>query len=446
MSTALAEAIVAAAKREGVVTVVVSPAPNTGPPSGGGVDPNQYNELNAAYERVKAAHGAVTAERDGFSLQLREMEAKARHYESLAAAQGGQPGAAPGAVPAQPAAIVAYEGLPIDVLQLDEKMLKSLSKTRGWDTLGKLRAALLEGKLKTEAKLTKDDIIGVAEKLLGKVPPSGVPAPTGAAAPTSNTGGAADVPIGQKDRSWMERLQAARRKEQKKRGIEAKMDQLRRGAFVGADGKPLAPQDAAKVLDTESKVLEVTNAQMTALLWSCGFEFDPAKGFGGVDDALTKAGLVALVETAPTTAEQAQQPAAPIPVPAAPQPPMMQQPMPPQAQPQQPAPSYPQQPQYAPPAPQPQPPPPPAFQQPPQGYPQQPQYAPQPGYAPPYPGQGAPPQGMAPGYGPPQGYAPQPGYPQQPPQGYAPQQPQYAPPPPPSGPGQVPTMTPGFPG
>jgi hypothetical protein len=338
---------------------------------------SQY--VGALKQRDEATTALLAAqqERDKYSAAAREAEARAAGLtQQLQAAAAGQPVQMPAPGAAQGASQVSqFDGLNVEVLGLEEKLLKSLTKTRGWATIGQLKAALLEGKLKSEAKLSKDEVIGIAERLLGKPPSLPTPAGVGVAA-----GPASTAPSGHKDRDWKERLTAARRKEAKKSQIMGKLQQI--VAEIGKYAQGQVPPQLLQAKDTEEKTLELTNAQVAALLWACGFEFDPAAGpagFSSVDATLTRYGLVQFIETLPTN------PAGVVlPTQAAPQPPQQQ--MAPQGPPMQPqmvpAPQY-----QAPPNGFPTPP-----GMPPQGYPQQPQgYAPQQqapqGYAPP---QGAP--------------------------------------------------------
>jgi hypothetical protein len=312
----LVEAVVEAAKNHGVIAVLVSGEGSNGhAPPAAGADADVVARYNAALGRVQALEGqiardtdavrAAQSERDLYAARIREHEAtiaQLRANGSAATATMGGTTAPQGG---------SLDDQSIDILGIDDDAAKKL-KRREWTTIGKLRSALLEGKLASEAKFTKDAIIAVSWLLLGKTPPSTLPAGAPAAAPSAT--GAADVPTGFTDRPWKERLGAARKKERDRKVIEGKIAALtaQMNAVTDPAQKGALQQEVAAKMGT----LDTVCGQMFCLLWACGL-INPGT-FGNVkeltvDAALTVGGLPHLVETPPQPqgAAAAQAPTAP---------------------------------------------------------------------------------------------------------------------------------------
>lgn len=183
-----------------------------------------------------------------------------------------------GQVPAQaPAATGAREDQGIDTLGFeDEKLLRKLTRL-GYDTIGKLRVAHNEAKLRTDAKLKKDWLIEVGERLAGL---------TGGGAVAAGANGASDVPAGHQDRPWMERLALARVKQKEldeRRALHAEKEAEYAKHKEGEEPEGLDDQ----ILELEDGIAAAEN-HCEALKWCMGL--DPS-GEMTLDEALHAADL-----------------------------------------------------------------------------------------------------------------------------------------------------------
>jgi hypothetical protein len=302
----LVEAAVEAAKKHGVVAVLIGGGDGAPPmaPSAAASD-DVIARYNAASARVQALEVEVakrdewlkttTTERDSFGTRIREAEA------TISSLRAGAGAATPGGTTAPAGGTLDDQS--IDILGIEgEDVVKKL-KGKGWDTIGKLRAAHLAGKLASEAKLSKDVIISVAWAILGKVPPAALPtgAPAVVVSSATPTGGATDVPAGITDRAWKERLNAARKKEREKKTVEARVAQAT--AHLATITDPAARAPIVMQIASDTGTLDVLGGQMFCLLWAIGLcapgVFKSVKDVS-VDVALQTAGLLQLVETPPT--------------------------------------------------------------------------------------------------------------------------------------------------
>jgi hypothetical protein len=259
----------------------------------------------------------LVRERDGFSAEVRKLEAKVAAAEAAADAR---PANGTNGAHAAAEGIAAYGSEPVATLGLDEKVLKVLRKLDITTVGGLCDAYRADDKPLTGAKLTKDQLIDIGERLLGRVPPAAVArAIQGDAAPASAGSGA---PAEHIDRSWPDRIGAARRKEEKFVGAKARAE-THRGellkrwpACIGLDAegqeavkspKGMTAKDIEAFEDlrhhytVESGVAEVLLSQVQALLWGCGLTYDDNDA-SAVDGSLKRAGLVHLMAAAPAPA------------------------------------------------------------------------------------------------------------------------------------------------
>ena len=166
----------------------------------------------------------------------------------------------------------------------DEKLERKLRRL-GWDTIGKLRAGLMEGKL-AENKIKKDWLIEVGMKLAGAGPSRAATAPTGpinGAAP-----GGAEVPGGHSDRPWEERLTLARQKQANLDGLRSELNskqaELKKYTDKGAD-VPEALDDSVVELEDSIALVE---GQLVAMRWCMNLDVDPMVS---LDEALERSNL-----------------------------------------------------------------------------------------------------------------------------------------------------------
>lgn len=225
----------------------------------------------------------------GDETELQQLRAQVQSLTSqLAAAQAASPPTATEQVPAEQATGLngALDDHNIDVLGIEDEKLENKLNRLGYDTVGKLRAALLEGTL-AEAKLKKDWLIEVGMRLAGARPSGGAgPAP----APAAATGGSAgDVPDGHTDRPWLERLAVAKQK-------QATLDQLRADLATKqeeVESFNKKNQDIPEALDEDIINLEesigITNAHLASLRWGMGLNPDTENLT--LDEALQEANL-----------------------------------------------------------------------------------------------------------------------------------------------------------
>lgn len=183
----------------------------------------------------------------------------------------------------------------IDALGLgDEKLVKKLMRL-GNETIGKLRAALSEGKLH-EAKIKKDWLIEIGMKLAGASPSGGsVPHINGNGTGAGATADEGDAPTGHADQPWMERLSVAR-------GKQHELDELGETHTIKsaeADKYTKKGKEVPEDLDEEVLKLEddiaILKAQLVAMRWCMGL--DPNEEIT-LDDSLQRANLGPWMENA----------------------------------------------------------------------------------------------------------------------------------------------------
>jgi len=161
----------------------------------------------------------------------------------------------------------------IDVLGFEDEKLANKLTRMGYDTVGKVRAALLGGTL-AEAKIKKDWLVEVGMRLAGAAP-SGGGGGGGAVGPAlAPSAGGGDVPEGHTDRPWLERLAVAKQK-------QTTLDQLQsdladKQKQVESFNKKR--QDVPESLDEDIINLEesigITNAHLASLRWGMGLNPD----------------------------------------------------------------------------------------------------------------------------------------------------------------------------
>jgi len=192
----------------------------------------------------------------------------------------------------------------VDQLGLDEKVAKAAAKA-GIVNYGDLFDVYTAGELKEKVgrSMTKDKLAEVGIVLLRQ----GVPRGDGAAAAALSTGGASDVPAGFEDRGWLDRLNAARSKEVRLKGVDAKVLELKAAAQTAHPGALVngeldlekLPDAAGNEIRIEENTFNVVRGQLIAMLWSCNLEASIASQAApgtAVDECLRVAGLESLCE------------------------------------------------------------------------------------------------------------------------------------------------------
>jgi hypothetical protein len=173
----------------------------------------------------------------------------------------------------------------IDVLGIPDDKLENKLIRLGYDTVGKLRAALLDGGL-AAAKVKKDWLIDIGMALAGAAPTTSRGANTSALAATS--GAAGDVPAGHSDRPWLERLAVAKQKQESLDTLridlaekQAEVDKL----YKNNVAVPEQLDDDVIALDES---IAITSAHLVSLRWGMGLDPSPERS---LDDALSAANL-----------------------------------------------------------------------------------------------------------------------------------------------------------
>lgn len=172
----------------------------------------------------------------------------------------------------------------IDVLGFEDEKLENKLVRLGYDTVGKVRAALLDGML-AEAKLKKDWLVDVGMRLAGAAPSGGsagsVPVP-------ASVGGVSDVPAGHADRPWLERLAVAKQK-------QAVLDELHTSLAVKQEEvtalnkrKADIPEELDEDIINLEESIGLTKAHLVALRYSMNLDPSPDKS---LDEALSDANL-----------------------------------------------------------------------------------------------------------------------------------------------------------
>lgn len=210
----------------------------------------------------------------------------------------------------QPEAVQSFDSYGVEHLGLDPKCEKLVRKH--YETIGALRgefeACTTEEATKAfvaKTKLKKDYLVAIGIALLGKAP-SAAPKPGGASAPAQGTGGAPDVPEGHADRTWLERLNAARARETRMKEVTAELEKLRTkaqkdhpDAFTQDDGESeaslkldLLPKEIREQIQVEENTYNVVRGQMIACCWTCNLKPPQEDSdITTIDQSLESAGL-----------------------------------------------------------------------------------------------------------------------------------------------------------
>lgn len=271
--------------RDGMQVILISNG--SGDYEGGEYDPAEYHAEPSAMTPPPFP-GEVESDPAGDADELQKLRSQVQSLTAELQAAREAPPAPAAQVPAeQPTGLNGHmDDESIDVLAIeDDKLARKLARL-GYDTVGKLRSALMEGAL-AEAKLKKDWLIDVGMALAGAAPSHGAPAASNGAAPTVE-GGAADVPDGHQDRSWLERLAVAKQK-------QAALDELRADlAAKQAEVEKLnqknkeVPEELDEDIINIEESIEVTQAHLVSLRWCMNLNPDISKS---LDDALGEANL-----------------------------------------------------------------------------------------------------------------------------------------------------------
>jgi hypothetical protein len=240
----------------------VAPPPMVPPPFPGGVDPSGDAE---ELQKLRAQVQSLTAE--------------------LQTAREQVPAAA-GEAPEQPTGLGgAMDDASIDVLGIeDDKLVRKLARL-GYDTISKLRDALMSGSL-AEAKIKKDWLIDVGMALAGAAP-SHAPAAGVAAAPVA-VGGAPDVPEGHQDRAWLERLAVAKQKQDALDELNTTLAAKQAEVEAISKKNQEVPEELDEDIITLEESIETTKAHLVSLRWCMNLNPDVEKS---LDEALQEANL-----------------------------------------------------------------------------------------------------------------------------------------------------------
>lgn len=274
-----------------------------------GVEPSQQIiALQEHLTQASRARDSALRQNEQLSQQFREAQARIAELE--------QSHPAPGSASAQPAEVIDYDSMPIEPLNLPEKVAKVCEKN-DVKTIGQLREFF--SKL-AEHKVSQKDRIAAAEALMGRIPSNNAATLSAAVTPGPNTSIlAGDVPAGHVDRGWKDRLKVARFKEDKAKilldGLSAAYAEVAAlvpglpdqgaanfwdGALaalfgVGPENREAAITKMAAYIG-QKVVHDITDSQVAAVLYALGF--DP-KVHRTVDAALEGAGLAHLSEAVP---------------------------------------------------------------------------------------------------------------------------------------------------
>jgi|CXWL01.1.fsa_nt_gi hypothetical protein len=265
----------------------------------GGADAARAQHLEMRLNKVDADFRGVVAERDAAKAKASELEGLIGQLRSQAATTA--PGA--NAAPVEK----TIEDYPIDVLGLEASVFKIVQKAAGEvKTVNELWAAFRAGKIKPKTKDTPDghftqpQVIDIFNRLAGRVPSAHRPE-NGSTGPAPGGQAATGVPAGWADRSWLARIESARKKEARAGEVRVELDTIK-AELEKVRGQPLTPDTAEQItaltgkMHDADKLLGLYEGQVLALLFACGFEPKVAKT---VDAALKDAGLVHLMTTVP---------------------------------------------------------------------------------------------------------------------------------------------------
>lgn len=304
----LVDAAVAAAGRTGVrMTMLLLGGDAPAPTGDASVEANRLKARIQELEGVlqaRAAQGpppvAGTVEAGAIKVlqdQLQVAQAEITKLQGvIAVAQ------TPAMAPQSGAVVGTHDGLPLDGLGLDEKIAGPIKKA-GIATIGALRTAYLaEGGLYGAIKgLTKDHLHAVGTALLRGTPSGGTPPP----APSGNGHAPATVipadptlPTGHNDRSWKDRFNAAKSKEDRRNATDASLKVLYervktehpalvKDGVVDFEGLRTAAKPLHDQIKKEEQDLAIVRAQMIAMLWGCGLPIDCPS----IQAAVEKAGI-----------------------------------------------------------------------------------------------------------------------------------------------------------
>lgn len=241
----------------------------------------EMEKMRQGYERQLAA---LTSQLDGIKKENESIKDKLKEAQvRLQDAQTSDAGEVTSDVPMETG--VSVDEFDVEVLGLSERAHKR-ALGAGYKTVGALREAYLSKDLK-DTKLTKDELIEIGEKLLGRVPAERIPSSEPASADKSSaTNGASDVPSNIDDRGWMARLNVLLFKSQKAREAQAALEEYedKNKAFVK---RWKATHD--KYADLKADV-EVAKGQVVAMLYSMNLDFKLS-----AEDALDQVGLGHLI-------------------------------------------------------------------------------------------------------------------------------------------------------
>ncbi len=276
--------LVAAAGRHGVSCVVLAGGMNgNGARPAAAVDEDD-DDVAEVVAPFMGAPGAVDpSEMEKLRAQVQRLTGELQAAQRAPAAA---PTATGGAVPAGDHGNV--DSLSVEVLGFEDETLAKKVMRMGYETVGKLREAFMDGKL-AEAKLKKDWLVDVGMKLAGAGPsgPFGggsTPSSTATTAATSQS----DAPAGHQDRPWLERLAAAKQKQHELDENRAKLTAKQAEVAKLVKAKKDVPTDLDDTLVALEETIMKDEARMVVLRWTMNLDFDPTIS---LDESLKRANL-----------------------------------------------------------------------------------------------------------------------------------------------------------
>jgi len=186
----------------------------------------------------------------------------------------------PGATAPQGADNDALDDASITTIGLCDAKLERKLVRLGYNTVGRLRAACVGGKL-AEAKIKNAWLIDVGMKLAGASASASPSRSDGA------TGGAVDVPEGHEDRPWLERLAVARSKQSTLVELSAQLE-IKQEEQEAYESEEDVPEEVSEQVFSIEEDIEKARAQLIALRWCLNLDPDPELT---LDDALDAANL-----------------------------------------------------------------------------------------------------------------------------------------------------------
>lgn len=223
----------------------------------------QSEELRAGLEGSLNNASGLLKERDVLSAKVSELQGLVSEYQRKGATNGN--GAVPAALP--PESSIANYG--IDILGLDAKTVKLIEKSAPVKTVGELYGAFMAGKYKAKKRGTDDkdahfkleEILEIAHRLMGRIPPGrapegSLPAAANGAAPAVSAD--PTLPAGHAALPWGKLVESARKKEDKVRETQGTITKLFE-QYNKLKASPPTPDVAAAMAKIAGDPLDLTD-------------------------------------------------------------------------------------------------------------------------------------------------------------------------------------------